>query len=264
MEIGRVEPRTLTARRHPVGVAPVVGQVPQDRSGPRRHFGAEGEGVGLLQHRSRPRRDGEFVDITRRGVGDHAFPDPRPAAHLEDVGAGIPRVEVTDDADLAWRSAPTPRRWRLRPRSGCAPILRPRLRWLPSLKRWRSTSPSACGGSGPKCRHEARASASARRTTRHAIVVRRSSLERAGAPASPVLRFRPGARDVLALPFTPEVFEVGHGDRGLAARQVGEAALQRRGGRRGHVVTLGQTESAQKLRPARPPAVPARSLPPPP
>ena len=44
----RIQRLPAAARCHPVGVLPLVVQVPDDRSRPRRQLGREGEGIGLV------------------------------------------------------------------------------------------------------------------------------------------------------------------------------------------------------------------------
>ncbi len=98
---GRVERHVPPPRRHPLLVAPGVGEVPEDRSRARRQFGAVRDRIGLLEHITLPRGDGELVDVTMLGGANDALPDARLAADVERVRGGVPRVEVPDDADPA-------------------------------------------------------------------------------------------------------------------------------------------------------------------
>ena len=78
---------------------PVIREVPEDRTGPRRHLGAVGEGVGLLEQFALLARDGELVDVADSRRGHDDLPDARRTRGTA-AGAGVvPDVEVADDAD---------------------------------------------------------------------------------------------------------------------------------------------------------------------
>ena len=90
--VGRL---ACTALGHPVGVLPVVGQVPKARGGERRVFGAQGEGVGLVEPGAVGGFDAVFVALTQAGAGHEASPAATAVAlGLQYMRAALPAIEV--------------------------------------------------------------------------------------------------------------------------------------------------------------------------
>ena len=86
---------------HPLGVAPLVGEVPDDGGGLRRHLGVEGEGIGLLDPVALVVGADEVLVVRALpDARDEALPDAGGAAGMEAVLAVVPAVEVADDRDL--------------------------------------------------------------------------------------------------------------------------------------------------------------------
>ncbi len=98
---GAVEPVRAGPARHPVGVAPLVVEVPDDRGGARRGLGEEAERVGLLGDGAADLRgDVVLVERALAEARDEALPDARAVpAGPEGMAAGRPAVEVADDGD---------------------------------------------------------------------------------------------------------------------------------------------------------------------
>ena len=90
--VGRL---ACTALGHPVGVLPVVGQVPKARGGERRVFGAQGEGVGLVEPDAVGGFDAVFVALTQAGTGHEASPAATAVAlRLQCMRTTLPAIEV--------------------------------------------------------------------------------------------------------------------------------------------------------------------------
>ena len=101
----------LRAVAHPLGVAPLVVEVPHHRAGARRRLAAEGVRVGLVDAVA-------AVLATRCGTcrrcpasprGTLRVPDAGVAGRLHRVRARVPAVEVADHRHRRARSAPRPR-----------------------------------------------------------------------------------------------------------------------------------------------------------
>ncbi len=89
---GGIESVCARSRLHPLVIAPLVRQVPDDGGGARGEFGVKGERIGLIDAVTRLSRD-DMIFIDRPGghSRDKAFPDAgRIAAHLEKVCRRVP------------------------------------------------------------------------------------------------------------------------------------------------------------------------------
>src|SRR5512136_2819869 len=83
---------------HPLRVVPAVGQIPDGRSGPRRHFGRIGKGICLFNPVSIVARfDVVLVERPWGDAGYEPFPDPRTPLLMQGSGHGIPVIELPDD-----------------------------------------------------------------------------------------------------------------------------------------------------------------------
>ena len=96
---GGAEGHAPAPRGHPLGVMPLVREVPQDRAGPRWHLRAMREGVGLVEEMALLARDGELVDLSDPRCWDDHLPDTGVTEGLQRIGGLVPEVEVPDDAD---------------------------------------------------------------------------------------------------------------------------------------------------------------------
>ena len=93
----RRQPVPLRARGEPLGVAPVVGEIPHDRAGLGRCLRPERERVGLVDAVAVvARTDVEFVGLAFVRPFDTPRPDPGGCDGLERSGSRIPAVEVAD------------------------------------------------------------------------------------------------------------------------------------------------------------------------
>ncbi len=96
---GRIERIARLALRHPLRVAPLVGEIPDHRAGARRLLGAKRVRVGLVYLVSGVAGDDvKFVHAPRPGLGQSDRPHAGVRA-LHRMLARIPTVEIADDGD---------------------------------------------------------------------------------------------------------------------------------------------------------------------
>src|SRR5574341_116115 len=98
----RVEAVLLPPPLHPLAVAPLIREVPDNGGGPGRRLGGEGKGVGLV--RLVIAAGGcDVILVARAGAdaGDKSFPYAGAVPpHAQGMGPGSPAVEIPDDRDF--------------------------------------------------------------------------------------------------------------------------------------------------------------------
>ena len=95
------EPVPVGARREPIGIPPVVGEIPDDRARPGRRLRAERERIRLVHEEAGVAgADVELVDVARARPVDTPGPDAGRLDGLEEIRAGVPAIEVADHRDL--------------------------------------------------------------------------------------------------------------------------------------------------------------------
>src|SRR5947208_1562890 len=93
--MGRVQRVGLAALLHPLGIAPLILQIPNDRRGPRSFFVQQPNRVRLIDTKPWiPRLDVKLVQSSLRCARDEAFPDAGRSARAELVRSGIPPIEA--------------------------------------------------------------------------------------------------------------------------------------------------------------------------
>src|SRR5262245_16117038 len=91
------QPVAAVAIGHPVAVAPLVGQVGDNRGGFRGHFAEERERVGLVDSIAVvPRIDVVLVRYPRPDTRNESDPDARSSLRVEWRRRLVPAVEVTE------------------------------------------------------------------------------------------------------------------------------------------------------------------------
>ena len=99
-DMGASKALRLCALGHPVGVVPVVVEVPDDGAGARRSLVMIAVRVGLVDAvHVEARTQVVLVDRSLADAGDEALPDAGVAAGRHGVGVGVPAIEVADDGD---------------------------------------------------------------------------------------------------------------------------------------------------------------------
>jgi hypothetical protein len=145
------------AALHPRRVAPVVREVPDDRSRLRRRLAEESERIGLVgavAPVSRP--DVVLVHGSGLDARQETLPDSRLAARGEGVAIGVPSVEVPDDRDALRlrredgevRAGETARRRQVSTEPFPQPRVRPlveKVKVVRSQEGETSGGPAACG-----------------------------------------------------------------------------------------------------------------------
>src|SRR5690606_19177756 len=86
---------------HPLVVAPLVGEIPDDGGRAGRLLVAEADGVRLLDAVAViPGLDVVLVEVPLSDAGNEALPDPGAPARPELVRGAVPAVELAHDRDL--------------------------------------------------------------------------------------------------------------------------------------------------------------------
>ena len=98
---GRAQCVGVCAAPQPLGVLPLIGELPHHRGGAGRQLGAERVRVGLVDREARlARGDVVLVERPRAHTGHDPFPDSRRVrSRAERMAMTVPAVEVTDDRD---------------------------------------------------------------------------------------------------------------------------------------------------------------------
>ena len=89
------------ALRQPHVILPVVGQVPDNRSGFGRHFTVERKGIRFFEPAAAVSGfDAVFVWHAAPHAGGEALPDPRIPSRFQLVPIGVPIVKIADHGNL--------------------------------------------------------------------------------------------------------------------------------------------------------------------